>query len=615
MLVKQDMIKNNLLFSLFFIPALFGQSVDINNKIMLAQNFERAGEFQKAKIIYEEVYRQQPENPVIYQALNEVYLNLKEYASSENLLKERIAAEPANVNLFGLLGKTLYLNGKEEQTYALWKSFLKNYSGNQHFYKIIANYALEIRNFDFALEFLKEGKNIHKDPRIFSYDLANLYSIMMQYKEAAMEYAEILKADPNQLHVVESRMLQYSSKPEMIEATIAVFMEYDYENDFSFAYILEQLYFLNRDYKRAFSFAKIIDESLKNGSGLFTLAQKVFSAKDYSIAAEIYQYLLETHPSAPFISSVKLGLAKTLEAVKDEEFQIQNAVWKPYSKITAIDESRYSSALNAYNELIKIFPNSEVALEAQLSIAKIYFKRINNYEKSLLFCREMISKFPLTLQSVNAMLIQSEIFMKTDKLDEAIAALENIHSSHRATENQKQEANFLLMNINFYKGDFFSAKNYSSLLTEELTNDRANDAIEFILLANTKMNDSLALIKFASAAFELYKENYAAALALLAEISNLQNSLPLQQISKLKLAQLYIATDDYNNALLTIAAIIDDKMNMYADEALYLRGKIYFFGLKDFLQAKSAFEQLLIDYPDSIFSDEVRDILKTLRTS
>lgn len=594
---------------------LHAQVVDVNNQIMLAQSFENAGEYQKAKSIYEEVYRRIPDNPVVYQGLNNVYLQLKEYSFSENLLKERIAASPADVNLFGLLGKTLYLSGKEDQTFALWKSFLKTYSSNQHYFKIIANYALEIRNFDFALEFLKDGKKIYTDPRIFSYDLANLYSIKMQYKDAAVEYADILIVDPNQFRGVESRLLQYSSKPEMLQASIEIFSKQDYKNNFAFAYLLMQLEFLNKNYANSFEYGKTLDLIQKNGIELFTLASKIFSAKQYSTAAEIYNYLLEKYPGAPFVSNVKYGLAKTLEAEKNEEYESLIPKWKNIIQNTKIDRTQYSSVFAAYEELVKNFPNSEVSLDSKLSAAKIYYKMIGDFSEARSICDELMNNFPLSYQAVSAMLIKSEILIKQNNLVSAADLLQNLLSSNRGSNDQNYDANYLLMNVNFYKGDFETAKYYSNLLTDELTNDRANDAIEFILLSNTKMNDSLALIKYASASHKIFNGELSSAAEILLELSALQNSLPLQQLSKIKLAQVYTAVDDFSNALKIADGIVADKMNIYSDEALYLQGKIYFFGLNDIPTAKAKFEQILIDFPNSIFTDEVREILKSLRTT
>lgn len=598
-----------------FVAVLHSQTIDVNNQIMLAQSFESAGEYQKAKTIYEEIYRRMPDNPVVYQALNNVYLQLKEYAFSENLLKERIAASPSDVNLFGLLGKTLYLSGREDQTFALWKSFLKAHSSNQHYYKILANYALEVRNFDYALEFLKDGKKLFPDPRIFSYDLANLYSIMMQYKEAAKEFAEILIVDPNQVRGIESRLLQYSSKPEMLEASIDVFTNYDFKTNFAFAYILMQLEFLNKNYSKAFEYGKIIDAQQKNGVELFTLASKIFSAKNYSVASAIYKYLLEEHSASPFVANVKYGLAKTLEAEKNEEFEKQIPEWKVYFVSPKVDESQYSSVFEAYSELTKSFPSSDVSLDAELNKTKIYYEKIKDFEKANHLADGIISKYPLSNQAIAATLVKSEIFIKKGDFNNASILLEQIIDSPRTNDEQKQEANFLLMNIFFFKGDFETAKNYSSMLTNELTNDRANDAISFLLLANTKMNDSLALIKYGIASQKIFAENYLAAIEILRELINLQNSLPLQQLSKIKLAHALTAVDDYFGAIKIVGSILTDKMNIYSDEALYLQGKIYLFGIKDFAKAKNSFEQLLVDFPNSIFSDEVREILKSLRTA
>ena len=50
---------------LFFGSTILPQ-VDINNKIMLAQSFEQAGDYDKAITIFEEIYSVQPQNYLVF---------------------------------------------------------------------------------------------------------------------------------------------------------------------------------------------------------------------------------------------------------------------------------------------------------------------------------------------------------------------------------------------------------------------------------------------------------------------------------------------------------------------------------------------------------------------
>src|SRR3990167_6828742 len=91
------------IMTLFLISRITSQ-VDINNKIMLAQSFEQAGDYDKAIQIFEEIYSLQPQNYQIFESLNRVYVQSKKYENSVKLIESRLKLNPQDVNLYGMLG-------------------------------------------------------------------------------------------------------------------------------------------------------------------------------------------------------------------------------------------------------------------------------------------------------------------------------------------------------------------------------------------------------------------------------------------------------------------------------------------------------------------------------
>jgi len=226
---------------LFLISTITPQ-VDINNKIMLARSFEQAGDYDKAIQIFEEIYSLQPQNYMVFESLNRVYLQSKKYESSVKIIQARITNSPQDVNLFGMLGTTYYLMGNESKAYESWENGLIILPGNQMQYRVIANYAIQRRAFDKAIDYLKRGKAISPNPDLFSYDLANIHTLTMQFKEAAEEYCFILNLQPTQLTAVENRILSYSNKPGALSQTIEVFENWKKGDNISFDYMLAKLY-------------------------------------------------------------------------------------------------------------------------------------------------------------------------------------------------------------------------------------------------------------------------------------------------------------------------------------------------------------------------------------
>jgi len=93
---------------------------DMNNRFMLAQSFEQAGEFQKAMEILEELIKRQPDNYQFFDALNRMYINLKKYDKSAVLIEQRLNKNPHDLNLWGMLGSTYHVMGNEPKAFEIW---------------------------------------------------------------------------------------------------------------------------------------------------------------------------------------------------------------------------------------------------------------------------------------------------------------------------------------------------------------------------------------------------------------------------------------------------------------------------------------------------------------
>ena len=77
----------------------FAQSnYDFANKRRLAQSYLNARQFDKAKSIFENLNKIQPLNYNVTTSLNKVYIQLKEYDNSIELLKSKIILSPRNIN-------------------------------------------------------------------------------------------------------------------------------------------------------------------------------------------------------------------------------------------------------------------------------------------------------------------------------------------------------------------------------------------------------------------------------------------------------------------------------------------------------------------------------------
>src|ERR1035441_10530082 len=72
---------------------------DDNNRYLLGENYEQAGYPDKAKEIYEDLYKKNSSNPEYFISLNRIYVLLKKYDASIKLLEQKLSINPQDINL------------------------------------------------------------------------------------------------------------------------------------------------------------------------------------------------------------------------------------------------------------------------------------------------------------------------------------------------------------------------------------------------------------------------------------------------------------------------------------------------------------------------------------
>ncbi|HSP88165.1 MAG TPA: tetratricopeptide repeat protein [Ignavibacteriaceae bacterium] len=602
------------LFLILLNLSIYSQQ-DLSNKFMLGQNFEQAGEFARAKQIFEELYKQQPANFQFFDALNRMYLQLKEYDNSVKIIEQRLISNPQDVNLYGLLGKTHYLKGDEQKAFETWDEAIKKFPDDINVYRTMANYAIERRSFEKAVDILNKGKEITDDPRIFSFDLANIYSLMMRYREAANEYFSIISSHPNQYQLVESKILSYLNKPDAMEQTLDALEEYSTGDLVQFDYLYARLLVEKNELNKAFEIYLEIDKKQNNlGADLYNFANFAYMEKDFELAAKVFNEVIQRYPNSPVISSAKLGFAKTMEESLNKKSDEDSNSWKPFYKTSSLSTEEIEKVVNAYVELVELYPQSEIAGESLLRIGKIYLYKNKNLSSAADYLNRIIYEYLNSRFIYDAYKELAEINILKNEIELAEQNLKNIVENNRAAEDQKNIARFELAKVKFYNGDFSSSKNHLAEVLSNLKDNIANDAIDLSLLLNTNMNDSSNLLRFANAEKLIAQEKYDEALVIFKEIAKNQQGFVLQNKAELRVAEIELAIgklDESIKVLLEISS--ENEKNIYADRALYLLGRIYLYGLKDDIKAAEMYESLLAKFPNSLYLDEAREEIIKIR--
>jgi len=351
------------------------------------------------------------------------------------------------------------LMGNEEKAIEIWKQPFQSSNANPVFYRFIANYALERRAFDFAIELYEEGKRISNDKVIYSFDLARLYSITMQFEKAAQEYCFILSTDPSQEQLVEARVFENINRPGALDATLKVIEDCADKNNLSQSTLLANLYSEKKSYQKAYEIYLDIDEKKSaKGRELYNFASQMFSEKEYNLAADIFKNIIEQYPDSPIISQAYLGYARSLEASLFESYEKTLPLWKPYFPLEKFQSEKTDEVLSAFNVITNLYKHSEPAYESILRTAVIEFYLLKDYVEARNLLEIIVREAPLSKNSADAYFELGNISLEEGNLNEAQKNFSSILSLMSASEEQKNKAIYKLGKVNFYQANFDEAR-------------------------------------------------------------------------------------------------------------------------------------------------------------
>lgn len=583
------------------------------NQYMLAENYEQSGNPNKAIEIVEELFQKNPNNPTYFNKLYNLYLLTKKYETAIRIVELKISQNPIDPTYYGMLGSIHYLMGDIKKAKENWEIPIKNNPENPFTYRMMANYAIERRAFETAIEFLINGKSKSNDPSIFAMDLGELYLITMQYEAAMKEYCEMLLNNQAMYPVVESKIFSFINKPDVIQNAIKIVEKYQ-NKGIVFKNLLAKLLTESRQFIEAFELYKEIEkEQSTSGQQLLNYANFLINENIFDVAKQVFEYTFNHATNNYIKSSAKLGLAKTLDAILWNNFNKENDVWKSYYQPKYFSAIKTDNVIKAYEEVINLFKYSDVAVEAIYSIAKIKFYINNDLNSSEKYFNEIITSYPTSRFYSKSLLELALINIMLNNFQQAKELLRKIESVPSYLEEEKLSSYFYLARLNALDGNFVIASEYISKITSNVKNDFTNDALEFSILLNVAKNDSLNLIKYTKAEILIIQKKYKDAQILFDEIAKNQQSLIFQPFCLLKSAELDIALKDYTSAEIKLEQIYALKeKNIFSDKALYLKAKIYQYALDDLSKAIEIYQKILIEFPKSIYVDEAREMVVRL---
>lgn len=565
----------------------------------LAQNYFDKGDFEKAKITYEELLKTNTGNGYYFQRLIECYQQLQLLDQAETLIQARLKQFNQS-NLLVELGYNYQLKKDTDKSKKYYDQAIDRIRKNPSEVYAVAGVFEKKVQLQYALQAYELALSL--EPKFnFNYQMGLIYgqlgnTDMMIDKFLTEAYANQQNSlmIQNQL----SRFLTEDSDVAFNEALKkALLLRAQKNQDVFWNQYLSWFFVQQKEYGKAFIQEKAIyRRNPESFSSIVNLAQLAIEEGDTDTAKEILTFVLEN--------------------TRDLELLIQSHTYLLKMRIDSAQEKDLKLIETDIDNLLKEFEITPYSLQLQILQAHFEAFRMQNPELGKTILKKALT-LPLNRYQLADVKIElADILLYEEKFNQALIYYSQIEEDLK-NDVVGHEASLKSAKTSYFKGDFSWAQKQFKELKAASSQLIANDALEYFLLINDNTvadSTQTALKQFAKADYLLYQNKNNEALAQFQSILKSFKGQEIEAVTLYRLGKTYEKLGDFQSALNQYQAIIDQhKEGIYIDEAYYFAADIYNKQLKDPEKAKAFYEQVIFHHEDSIYFTDARKKYRQLR--
>ena len=578
---------------------LFFSGIVLAQNEQLAQNYFDKGDFEKAKISYEELLKNQPYNTIFFQRLIDCYQQLQLFSLAETTLQGRLK-QFQQANLLVELGYNFQLQKQEPAAKKYYEQAIDKIRKNPNEVygiattferKSLLNYALQ--SYELALTL---------DPKFnFNFQMALLYGQLGNTDMMIEKFLTEAFANPQNSLLIQNQLSRFMSEDADVAFNDALrkalILRTQKNQDVFWNEYLSWFYVQQKEYGKAFIQQKAIyKRNPETFSNIVNLAQLAIEEGDKETAKEIFTFVLDN--------------------TKDLELLIQSHTYLMQIRIDSATEKEYPTVASEMDLLLKEYGVSPYSLSLQILQAHFTTFHLKNPELGKTILKTAL-ELPLNeYQKADVKMELADILLFEEKFNQALIYYSQIEEDLK-NDVVGHEASLKAAKTSYFKTDFQWAQKQFKELKSASTQLIANDALEYFLLINDNTvadSTQTALKQFAHADYLLYQNKTLEALAQFQNILKSFKGNEIESVTLYRIGKIYEKLGDYNAALIQYQTIIDKyKDGIYIDEGYYFAAELYNKQLKDLEKAKANYEQLIFHHEDSIYYTDARKKYRQLR--
>ena len=566
----------------------------------LANNYYDKGDFEKAKIIYEDLLRNSPSNTQYFLRTIDCYQQLQQFDIAEKTILERYNRYKQGVFLVEL-GYNYQLQKNESKAKSYYEQAIEKIKtnpndvygvGNAFEKKVLLEYAqksyqtaMQVQpNYNFNFQIGMLYGQLGKTDLMIDLLLTESYNNQQNANLIQMQLSRFMNGETDNT----------AFKDAMRKALI---LRTQKDQDVFWNHYLSWFYVQQKEFGKAFIQEKAIykrePESLIS---IVNLSQFALNEDDTETASEILNFILQN--------------------TKDVDLLIKSNASLMQIKIDKAQEKEYPAITNELQQLLVTYEVTPFTLSLQLIQAHFLAFNLKKTEEAKTVVKKALTLNLNAYQQADAKMELADILLLEEKYNQALIYYSQIQLDLK-NDVMSHEASLKAAKTSYYKGDFEWALKQFKELKSANTQLIANDALEYFLLINDNTaadSTQTALKEFAKGDFLLYQNKKPEAIIQFQNILKNFKGQEIEAVTLLRLGRIYESQKDFASALSQYQQIIDNHSDgIYVDEALFFSAEIYNDELKDVEKAKPLYEKVIFNHQDSIYFVDARKKYRELR--
>ncbi len=594
------------IFIFFFAMPLFSQT---QQEQSIALEYLNKGEFDKAIGLYQKFYQNDPEVQIFYKNYVVCLMELKDLKTAEKVIKKQVK-ENRDVYAYQIdLGEFYKKTNEEKKAKQIFDELVKSVSPSVEKIDELGSLFQLINETDYAIDVYARGIKIMGDYPIFHIKIAELKLIKNDYPAMMNELLTVLSIDETQLSAIQTLLITVmddnpeSELNQLIKNTILKEAQKNtgktIYTDFLIWFFIQQ-----RNFDAAFIQSKALDKRTGGmGDKLMELGKICIENRKYDLAVKCFEYVISLGFESYNYINARIELLNTFNLKLKEDFKLEP------EELDQL-EANYISTIRDIGPAPQL-----VTLKIELShLQAFYLNKIN--EAKIILNEIMTGRQGNAEQLAKAKMELADILVLENDLWEPSLLYGQVEKDFK-NDVIGQEAKFRNAKLSFYRGEFEWAEAQMKVLKASTSKMIANDALALSLLIidNSGMDTTYdALMMFARADLLFYQQKLNASSLVLDSIFSKYSNHPVLDEVLYKKAEIATNQLQFEKAIEYYDQLLKSySQDILADDALFKMANLYERKLNNTPKAMELYQQLMVDFPGSMYVIEARKRFRQLR--